>query len=587
MAGRVVWHAGRVSEDPEVVELSFPDLDELDEWLATPESTQAHGLRLYHAGSMLPLLQRLASAELPALRRLEFERCGLGTDGLHLLVTSGLLNRLTALVIVDDELEHEAIGELLACDAITRLEHLHLAPSASAIRGIVACSRLGELRSLGLPQWLADDDLAVLLGNSLRPEAAAPWHELARKRVAEQLESSPRCDDWEERTGPLLAALVTSAVVNNRAGQPAPHDPTDMSHVPEDILDLADRLRARWPASDRPALPSWLDDALRGPAPALRLAGTLRSHYLRGARRVAEDLDALTALLAHPDALHLRRVDLSYLSLDEPTLARWLAGPWLAGVFGLSLHGHRFGPAALAALTTNPAAAGLRALHLCNSLPGVGDLQGLLASPWTAQLHALELSCNQLDPGDVQALATAPTLVGLQALDLRGCGLSDLAPFADAHWPALRRLTVTENPLGDLAAEQLARVPLPALTRLDLGYPRDDFRITDAGARALAGADSWARLEDLGLEFHAIADAGALALATATKLPALRQLRIAYGNAVTRDGALALVAAASPGLRLDIGLGSNPAVRDTPEVRASPLAMPYEPGTRDPADPPP
>ncbi len=576
-------------KDPDVVELPYPELDELDEWIATPEARHARGLRLRLADPpVLPLLQRLAAAELPALRRLELDGCALGADGLHFLVASGLLDPLTALAIVDDTLEYEAIGELLACDAITRLEHLHLEPDSSAIYKLVTCPRLGGLRSLGLPYWLADDHLAVLLGNSLRPEAAAPWRALARQRVAEQLERPPFRDHWEEHLGPMFGAIVTpaKAVQDERAGHSRPA-PADMSPVPGDISALVDRLRARWPAADRPALSNWLDDALRGPAPALRLAGTLRLYYLRGARRVAEDLDVLTALLAHPDALHLRRVDLSYLSLDEPALVRWLAAPWLANVFALDLHGHRLGPAALAALTGNPAAAGVRALHLCGSLCGAGDLQRLLASPWTRQLQALELSCNRLDARDLRALATAPTLAGLQGLDLRSCGVSDLGPLAEVRWPALRRLTLTENPLGDASAQILARLPLPALTRLDLGYPHDDVRITDTGARALAEAVSWASLEDLGLEFHTIADAGALALATATQLPALRRLRIAYGNAITREGALALVAAAPPQLRLDIDWGCNPALRDTAEVRASPLAMPHEPGSRDPTDPPP
>ena len=121
----------------------------------------------------------------------------------------------------------------------------------------------------------------------------------------------------------------------------------DIGSVPGDrsAEHLGDTARTRWPASARPALSAWLDDALRGPAPALGLAGTLQLYRLRGSRRVAEDLGALTTLLAHPDA-RMRRVDLSSLSLDEPTLARWLAAPWLAGVFALDLHGHRRRPAA-------------------------------------------------------------------------------------------------------------------------------------------------------------------------------------------------------------------------------------------------
>ena len=90
-------------------------------------------------------------------------------------------------------------------------------------------------------------------------------------------------------------------------------------------------------------------------------------------------------------------------------------------------------------------------------------------------------------------------------------------------------------------------------------------------------------MQDLGLEFHDIGDAGALALATAAQLPALRRLRIAYGNRITATGARALVAAAPARLHLDIEGGCNHHLR-APEILASNLATRPAPDLDDPFD---
>ena len=328
-------------EDPGVAELLYPDLGELEDWLGTPAAPRTHTLQLRGAyPPIAPILRRLADARLPALRRLALDGCQLGAGGVDLLLGSGLLRRLDGLTLIDETLDEEAVAALFARRHLAHLEQLHLEAGPAAVHALITCPDLGGLRSLGVSPYTNDLDLAALLRAPFRPEALAPWYALARARVAEQLRRRPLRERWEASTGPLLAALVNQK-----------HVPGDMSidigSVPGDrsAEHLGDTARTRWPASARPALSAWLDDALRGPAPALGLAGTLQLYRLRGSRRVAEDLGALTTLLAHPDA-RMRRVDLSSLSLDEPTLARWLAAPWLAGVFALDLHGHRLGPAA-------------------------------------------------------------------------------------------------------------------------------------------------------------------------------------------------------------------------------------------------
>jgi hypothetical protein len=270
-------------------------------------------------------------------------------------------------------------------------------------------------------------------------------------------------------------------------------------------------------------------------------------HYLRGSGRVAEDLDALQALLQHPDAAHIRRVDLHYLQLDPNTLADWLQHSWLAGVTALDLRGHRLTAKALDALADNPAAGRLRTLCV-----DVGDdvsetLRILTTSRVLGWLDALDLSGSSLADAGVAILANSGALSRLRGLNLRGTGVgpAGVAALLAVDLSLLMRLDLSENPIGDGAAEAFAGANLPALVRLDLGYPRsEETSITDRGAQALAQA-RLPRLTDLGVEFHAIGDAGALALAA---LPALRLLRISDGNPITPAGRESLTRVSNPGL---------------------------------------
>ena len=561
-------------------DLLYPDLAELDDWLTTAATATALRVRSPDFPAAA-LLARLAATPAPALRALVLEDCKLTAADLAALLASGILHQLHRLELADDTLDEPALRALATSPDLAALVHLRLEARELPVHSLVRNPALRNLTTLELPNVHAPADLAALLTAPF--PAARAWRPRVLAEALTRAHGEPFLQNWDD-LAPLVAALdATAPVPSDTPTPPVPSD-TPTPPVPSDTPAALEAALARWPAYTRHALSSWLRAALTGPAPALRRAGNLDVHCLRGIPRKAEDLDALTALLAHPDAAHIRRVDLRYLVLPEDGLARWLRGPWLATIRALDLHGHSLTAPVLAALVDNPAAADLRALHLTSALRSYTDYLALLTSPLLPRLHALDLSCNALSTRDMRRLVEAP-LAHLRGLNLRACDLTTrrITPLVCAEWPALERLVLSENHLDDRAARLLMRTTLPALRRLDLGYPKQPAAITDRGARHLAEAVSWASLQDLGLEFHHIADAGALALASSPHLPALRRLRVAYGNNITAEGAAALVAAAPPHLRLDIDIGCNHHLR-TRALLASPLALHEHLDVPDPFD---
>jgi hypothetical protein len=114
-----------------------------------------------------------------------------------------------------------------------------------------------------------------------------------------------------------------------------------------------------------------------------------------------------------------------------------------------------------------------------------------------------------------------------------------VAALLAASLPSMVWMDLSENPIGDDAARAFVDADLPALRRLDLGYPHNGQAITDRGAHHLAQA-KLPRLTNLGVEFHAIAGAGATALAARQ---GLRLLRICHGNRMTAAAGDAVVRA--------------------------------------------
>lgn len=253
-----------------------------------------------------------------------------------------------------------------------------------------------------------------------------------------------------------------------------------------------------------------LDLALRGPLPVYRRAEhrarhrallksgartwwpwPLGSYRQRGGFLVAVSAEA-GAFLAEAPALFAAEpvTELELLEVDEEAISALAKAPWLARLRALTLRGP------------------------------IGDegLSALLRAKALAELRALNLASNEL------------SAEGLSALGER--------------LPALERLVLTANPIGDEGAAALAR--WRHLGRLRTLY-LSACELTAKGVTALGSGGGLTRLEKLALSQNELGEAGAAALA-ALELPALRFLEL-RDTSLRSSGATALAAASWPALR--------------------------------------
>jgi uncharacterized protein (TIGR02996 family) len=235
--------------------------------------------------------------------------------------------------------------------------------------------------------------------------------------------------------------------------------------------------------------------------------------------------------------------------------AALFACPTLAGLRGLHLEG-RMDLRALRALVASPHLGSLTTLIV----GGVGwSLEGarvLAGWPGLAQLRALSVTSAALDDAGCSVLAGSPAVAGLAELRLKGCDLGDAAYHALASSPHLRRLRVLDlhwniphQAVAALLDSQLAEgleelrlsmnglhtTGLPPLTRLANVRKLDlsENGLGDEAAERLADAPP-PRLRVLELSVNAITDRGALALARSPHLEGLRLLRLRFNYSFTR-----------------------------------------------------
>ena len=172
-----------------------------------------------------------------------------------------------------------------------------------------------------------------------------------------------------------------------------------------------------------------------------------------------------------------------------------LAGPRMARLQVLDLSDNPLGDGAAAPLTAALATAPLEWLGLADCNLGPNALRGLLSAPVAGQLRDLDLSGNplaraavlaeipplrrlrrvkldrtQLGDDGVEALVRGGLLAFVQELHLSGAGLTGRGAGHLKAARALRRLTLSDNAIGDAGLNQLLRRDrLGRLQFLDLG----------------------------------------------------------------------------------------------------------------------
>jgi uncharacterized protein (TIGR02996 family) len=207
------------------------------------------------------------------------------------------------------------------------------------------------------------------------------------------------------------------------------------------------------------------------------------------------------------------------------------ASPHLARLTELNL-GHQALADFRAAQTllASPYLAGLRSLLLHNNAHG-DDIFGPLANARLPRLEELWLSGNGITELGVAELADRDVLGTLTVLDLRDDSLNDGSIRALSRWacaPTLRTLYVVNNRLGPAAATDLAW-RLPALVRLYLNHNA----IGDEGAYALA-ASPLQELRELDVRYCDIRDDAQLKLAGSPLASRLTHLWLTAGNPMNR-----------------------------------------------------
>jgi uncharacterized protein (TIGR02996 family) len=181
-------------------------------------------------------------------------------------------------------------------------------------------------------------------------------------------------------------------------------------------------------------------------------------------------------------------------------------------------------------LAASPHLAGLRSLLLHNNAHG-DDIFGPLANARLPRLEELWLSGNGITELGVAELADRDVLGTLTVLDLRDDSLNDGSIRALSRWacaPTLRTLYVVNNRLGPAAATDLAW-RLPALVRLYLNHNA----IGDEGAYALA-ASPLQELRELDVRYCDIRDDAQLKLAGSPLASRLTHLWLTAGNPMNR-----------------------------------------------------
>jgi uncharacterized protein (TIGR02996 family) len=176
-------------------------------------------------------------------------------------------------------------------------------------------------------------------------------------------------------------------------------------------------------------------------------------------------------LASSPRLASLTALRLQGDRIEQEGVQALAASSYLTRLTELSLPRNFAGSVGVRALAASRNLTRLTELDLTGNMVDAEPAMELAASANLARLAWLSLSDNPIGPRGARALATSPVLERLQGLVLRGAGLGDdgARALAEGRWPALRRLYLAHNRIGDAGARALAASPhLAGLDRLEL-----------------------------------------------------------------------------------------------------------------------
>ena len=312
------------------------------------------------------------------------------------------------------------------------------------------------------------------------------------------------------------------------------------------------------------------------------------------ARILAGGLAVAVALAKSPHLANLRSLGLATVPLSDAGLAALAQSSAFAHLETLDLRFCRIGPSGLAALGQSQHLTGLTTLWLEDNPLGDAGVAALAGSSNMARLRSLDLYNTEIADEAMLAIAASPHLAALETLCIHGRprpgsfaqgnrvtapGLAALA--ASTHLGSLKRLDVSENPVGDDGVRALAQSQiLSQLTRLNLQATNatkicvlalsrakglnhleelnlgSNNGITDDALAILLRHPELGNLKSLDVSSTQAGDETAIALASCPHLGKLKSLNL--GHLVTQRGLKALVHSSHlPALREVWLLGSG------------------------------
>jgi len=440
---------------------------DLGDWLAADVAARVGELRLvadYRHLHWGVADRALADVRGDRLERLHLERLGLVDTGLERLAAWPGLGRLRHLGLAEPEVTAKGLATVLTSDHLPALESLEL-----HVFGVAPGDLIAVLLDGGLIDRLTDLRLVgpgLRTGDVRRLAGSGRLGSLRRLALVGQ-------PDLGEGTGraiaacPELAGLEELDLTGTALGDAGFRWLAGSAH-----LAALRVLRLAAPARRRCAHAL---EALAAPAglPALR--------ELDLAQHDCGDAD-LFALLASDRAARLERLDLTENVLHFGA-CRAVARSPLAGRVVLAGNPGLAEEEAVRALLDDP-----EGYHAVGGLLD-SCLPFLLEEPALAAVRNLDLTGSAVGLAGARTLAAAPCVAGLRelTLDRQSGGLPDAAVAVlldPAAFPALERLALCGNRLGDGVAAGLAALDRPGLTQLDLR----DNRLGPAAVRRLLDA---------------------------------------------------------------------------------------------------
>jgi uncharacterized protein (TIGR02996 family) len=423
----------------------------------------AHAERLFAFTPLRSLHLLIGPGDVPALaacphlawvEELDFRRCHLPDRSLQHLLTSPHLGRLTALYLGGNGVSTAGMHTLVGSAVLSRLTRLDLSGNRGvgdrAVRLLAQAPRAAGLQTLSLASV------------NLTPVGLQDLFRSARLTGLTSLDVSGVHYPWSQLASPMRvladSALLEQLTYLDLSGSVHPGGLAVLAGSPQMARLRALHLRGIAASGEY----------IESLAASAHLAG-LTTLDLSG-NRLGEV--GVRALAVSPHLANLTSLDVGGNDIRD-TGARALAeSPHLSRLRVLGLAENSIGGPGLRALAASTNLAHLTVLDLAGNFVGADSMRALAGSPHLGRLTRLGLGGASLEADSARVLASAPTLARLTELHLPDNRLGDEGVKALTDSPHLARLTeldLTGNRIGKAGAEALAASPrLRRLRKLDL-----------------------------------------------------------------------------------------------------------------------